>query len=196
MSVLTIRTVIIIFSIVLLSACAGNKVRPDYDPDVDFSQYKSYRWKNDNENTKGQARNPFVHKAIVKEVNKVLMNKKYFKKEENEKSEFIVDYYLTIETRQRQSSTRVGFGTGTHSGSSSVGIGMSFPITKGTIEKHVTLVIEIRDSVKNSVTWRATGTDVFNESTAGQETKDRIRKSVNRILAEFPPIKKEHLPKK
>ncbi len=190
MSVLTFKTVILILSIALLSACAGNKVRPDYDPDVDFSQYKSYRWKSDKANIKTQAKNPFVHSAIVKEVDNELMNRKYFKKEINDKSDFIIDYYLTIDTRQRQSNTRIGFGTGTHSGNTSVGVGMSFPLTSGTIEKQLTLVIEISDGVTNTVTWRATSTDVFNTNTADQDTKDRIRKYVNKILAEFPPIKK------
>jgi len=190
MSTLSLKTIIVTLSVILLSACAGNKVQPDFDPDIDFNQYKSYRWMSEKANTKTQAKNPFIHKAIIKEVNSELMNKKYFKKEINDKSDFIIDYYLTIETRQRQSNTRVGFGTGGHSGSTSVGVGMSFPITSGTIEKQVTLVIEISDSITNTVTWRATSTDVFNAKTADQETKERIRKSVNKILAEFPPIKK------
>lgn len=190
MSALTFRTVITIISIPLLSACASNSVQPDYDPDIDFSQYKSYRWLSDKANPKTQAKNPFVHSAIIQAVDNELMIKKYFKKEISENSDFIIDYNLTVETRQRQSSTRIGFGTGTHSGSSSVGIGMSFPLTSGTIEKQVILVIEISDSIKNTVTWRATGTDVFSVKSASSDTKERVKESVNRILAKFPPIKK------
>lgn len=185
MSALSSRFIIIFITIILFSGCAGNKVLPDFDPEIDFSQYKSYRWKSDKANERTHAKNPFVHSAIIREVDKELKNRDYFK---NDKPDFIIDYYLTVETRQSRSSTSIGFGTSRYSGGSSVGIGMSMPLGSGRVEKEVTLVIEILDSVKKAVTWRAASTEVFSAKTADRKTKEKIQESVKKILATFPPL--------
>lgn len=175
--------------IAMLSACAGNQVQPDYDTDTDFSQYSSYRWKTEKPDKKTHAKNPFVHSAILQEIDLVLKARNLTKAESGGEVDFIVDYQMSIETRQSRSNSSISFGTGSHSGGSSVGIGIALPLGGSGSENEVTFIISITDKKKNKIVWRAVGMETTSTNPAGSKFKNFLRELAKKIISEYPPKK-------
>lgn len=186
---LPLKKVMISLSIVLLSACAGTRVQPDYDATINFNQYKNYILHIKAPGQKGKAGNLFVHSIIAQEIDNELGSRNYTKFKDDGKQDFIVDYQLTMGTRQPTSHGSIGIGMGSYGGRTSVGVGIGIPLYSSKTYQEGTLLIQITDSKLNRVVWQATGTSLIAIDTDRDKTREQIRETVKQILAEFPPKK-------
>lgn len=184
------RAVLILITIMLLgalSACAGNKIQPDYDTATDFGLYGTYQWKSEKPDKKTHVTNPFLHAEILGDIGRILKSKNLTKIINNKKADLIIDYQMSTETRQSSSNSSISFGTGSYGRGSSVGIGIAVPLGGTSYENEVTFIISMTDKKKNKIVWRAVNTETISANPASATFKNRLREIAKKIISTYPP---------
>jgi len=186
-NVFQLHKLIGVLSIVLLSACAATRVQPDYDATIDFNKYKTYILPLHAPGQKQKDKNLFVQSTIAQEIDTELRNRNYIKLKDDGKQDFIIGYRLIVETSQASTHGSIGIGMGSYGGRTSVGVGIGIPLFSTKTYQEGNLLIEITDSKLNTVVWQATGTNSITIDADRDRTREEIRETVKKILAEFPP---------
>jgi len=159
----------------LLAPAPGpaQKVNTDFDESVEFSKFKTYGWRRGRINTKlPNLDNSLVDKHIKAAVDRQLTSKGL--QESSDKPDVWVTYILGARNMREVDTVPAGWrGWGTRR--------VAYKVTRGT------LVIDLKDGVKNELVWRATCMD-----TAGDPVKfeKRIDNDVKKAFEKFPPKKK------
>lgn len=167
---------------VMLAAvgCSGIKVEVDFDPEVDFTQYKTYRWARQKQQV--MPRNPadlaFMDKRIKIEADSLLAQKGYVKVKSDNEAEFLVAYFLTAQDKVSVSYYGYGYG---YYGWGGGGYANAYRYKEGT------LVLDIVDASEMELIWRGwASTDIHSR----EEAQHQIPRAVRETLRRFPPEKK------
>ncbi len=163
--------------------CASMTTTTDYDPDTDFSKYKTYSWY-DGEVPADDAlsANPLAKKRVVKSIDAYLASKGYTTAESD--VDFVVIIHAgTKEKIQINNYGYGGYGYGMYGRGWGPGYGMSQ--TDVTYYDETTLVIDIADADKKELVWRGTGTGIIRGKLTDEE-RDAV---IAKILENFPPKK-------
>ncbi|MGB0879442.1 MAG: DUF4136 domain-containing protein [Polaribacter sp.] len=173
------KSVLLIFSSVILFSCSTVKVATDYDTKVDFNQYKTFAFYK-----------PGIDKADISDLDKKRILKaievellaKGFSKSTNP------DMLVSIFTKSREkvninqnNNFGYGFGWGWNpwmwNGNNNVNVSQ---FTEGT------LFIDFIDASKKELVWQGIGTGAL--KTRNVEKKEaRIKEFVKEIVAKYPP---------
>lgn len=170
----------ILFSF-LLSSCSTLTVKSDYDPDIDFSQYKTYKWYDgkplpDDELEKV----PLVKKSFIESVDKVMKSKGFTLDESD------ADIVLVIHAGVKEKMNVTDWGSygwydpwwGPYGGRVDV-----------SYYDEGTLVIDFVDAEKKELVWRGLGTGIvrgYSDPEDRQKTTDEV---ALKILQQYPPKK-------
>lgn len=169
----------IILLSLLISACANNSTI-DYNTATNFNNFKSYHFKN----TKLQSSNSLMATRIEAAINAELEKKNLSKQPA---ADIIVNYYMeSITTESPGSRGAIGIG----GGGSNVGIGVSLnlPIGGNKVHQLEQLTIDFLSPSTGELLWR--GVNNFKQSAKSPEkNQQRIQKTVESILANYPPKK-------
>jgi len=98
----TSRFASILLVVSLCIACSSVRTRYDFDPDADFSTWRSYAWYPKGPPQAGDARldNPLLHARIEAAVNRTLGERGYSRVDDpNLDPDFYVNYHLSTEQR-------------------------------------------------------------------------------------------------
>lgn len=173
------------FPVLLLAvagaACAAVQVNVDYDPDEDFSTYRTFTWFPRAQPVTGDYRvdSPLIEERIRSAVKRTLAERGYVKVEDRP-PDFYVVYHLQIEERIDVRTVNRGY-------VDYYGYYVGWPETRVTYYDEGTLVIDIADAHDKQLVWRGAGVGrVRRRPTPEQTTKD-IDAAVAQILAKFPP---------
>lgn len=150
------------------------KVDLDYDKEVDFSSFKTYRWKD----TDAVARDPQMHTRIVWYVEREL-EKKGLEKARGDAGELLVRYYT-----KRHEGLK-----GTPSQGQTTLPGGSGQLTTSVDFRKVlegTLLIELQRASDQKAVWRA-ATDY--RSIDKQRIDAETASAVRHLIAKYPPPK-------
>jgi hypothetical protein len=158
-------------------------VRTDFDPEQDFTGYKTYRWPDAQQLNPNDAlqQNPLIAKRIMASVNKVLQEKGFNLAESGE-VDFIVVIHAGVEDRMQVTNWGGHYGGwydpwwGAYGGTTTV-----------SYYQEGTLVIDVVDTKEMELTWRGIGTDTVKGIQDPDKMQERFDQVVTKIMADFPP---------
>ncbi|VAX18294.1 hypothetical protein MNBD_IGNAVI01-378 [hydrothermal vent metagenome] len=188
------KSIVKLFGLLLLISmigCSSISVNTDYDPTIDFSKYKTYKWfegkaPKDDELVKY----PLVRKRVVIAVDKALAAKG-FTKVKNGNADFVVIIHAGTKERMQLNTYnyggygygRYGYGWGGYGGMSTTDV---------SYYDEATLIVDIADAKKKELVWRGTGTGIVRKPPADQaEAQENINNVIHQIMRDFPPQKKK-----
>lgn len=169
----------------LLAGCSSTKVKSDYDPDADFSQFKTYQWISGIKVNQGDelSKHPSVLKIIQASVDKELESKGFQKAEEGTDPDFLVAVHAAVKEQLYVDQV---------AGASSLyypwwGPGGGYVSMNYSDEG--TLVVDIIDFKAKKISWRGMGKKSLktyrdSQTAEKQEASDKI---VSKIMMTFPP---------
>ncbi len=168
--------------IFILMGCSSVTVKHDYDPSVDFSKYKTYKWGIANDPNDALLKNQLILDRVYYAIY-LSLEKKGFKKIESD-PDFIVYPHGT--TKEKTDIQNWGYGYGGWWGAGPYGAwgGGNIDVTQYT---EGTLIIDIVDIKKNQLIWRGVGKGIVGDPSTPEKSTENINKVVKQILEDFPP---------
>jgi len=188
-------------TIAFITGCSSLTLNTDYDKEIDFSSFKTYRWHNNNEyNTASQQYfkvNNLMDQRIRTTIDKQLQTQGYTS-ENPEKVDFLVNYSVVIEdktdihTYNNYNGYYPGFRYG--AGYGSYGRSMSMGYSSGsdvqiTQYQQGTLIIDIINPETDQLMWRGAADGRLPKSARRKEKDKLVQQYVTKILSDFPPKK-------
>jgi hypothetical protein len=166
--------------IIIITACSSVTVQSDFDPEVDFSQYKTFRWY-EGKPVPGDelVKYPLVKKRFVESVTENLTSKGLTMME-GEGADLVVVLHAGIKDRM-QITDWGGYGWynpwwGPYGGRVDV-----------SYYEQGTVVIDLVDAQKKELVWRGLGTKAVQRYDSPAEAKEAIDHIVGKILSRYPP---------
>ena len=161
--------------------CSSISVSSDYDPNADFSQYKTYAWGDKLDPNDALEKNQLIEQRVFNAID-TSMIAKGFKKTKTDPQILV---YPHAGTQERASVNSWGYGYGGWWGGAGMG---GLDVTQ---YDEGTLIIDFIDMAKNELIWRGTGSGVMSDSPSMEERTQNINNAVGKILAQFPPTKNQ-----
>jgi hypothetical protein len=176
-----------IAAVAALAALAGYAassitVSTKFDPDADFSRYRSYAWTDIRE-----VRDPNVKKRLEAAVDKQLQAKGLVRKDESADLKVSMHPRLSKEYTINPYDTGWDYGWGTWNtsiGDLSTGADTAKAVSVGTI------IVDLVDPSTKQLVWRGTATSPFDSEASTEQRKDLLDKVMKKLFAGFPPKKK------
>jgi hypothetical protein len=156
--------------------------KADYEPDHDFTSYRTYRWLEPNEPVMDAlASNPLLKKRFMNAVDRVLQEQGYVPADSNE-PDFYVHVQGTVQQRMRvDDGVSVSYGYYGRYG------GMGVRHMDVSYYDEGTLILDIIDRPMNELVWRGWVTQVIRDYQDPRQAEAAVEKAVRGILANFPP---------
>ena len=165
--------IVALTAIIFMTGCSTVQVETDYNREVDFSKYKTYRWI---PHVKGTEDNPLMNDPLieshVKNAVNAEMTKIGFTRIEEGHPDFLMAYYFTA--RNRVDVTHY--------------YGYWYPSTNVYHYKEGTLIIDIVERVDKQLLRRGWATGVLEDRS---RINDQINYSVQKLLKKYPPNAKK-----
>ena len=157
--------------VVALAGCTAIAVQHDYDPDVDFSTYRSFAWMPLTAHQSGvpdHLSGPFLHKRIRKALAEELTESGLDYAPES--ADVLVAYQLNYKNKSE--------------------INAAYPHAIDVRRyREGTLIIDLVDPDTKALIWRGWGVSDLHRSTDPQQEQEQIERAVRKILARYPPYK-------
>ena len=168
--------------IVAASAAQSQKVKATADPNINFSNYKTWAW--DKPLPPG---NPIIQGIIVDSIEQAMAAQGLTKVEDN--GDLTVAYFAASNTDIQIGYPVFSDKMGTSASPNTVTSLSSYAVTKGSI------VVNIVDGKTKNTVWQASATHVLKDGPSGNPAKDAervdkpIRRSVEKMFNKFPHTK-------
>jgi len=170
------RTVIVLLACALLiiAGCAGVSVTTDYDEEVDFSSYRTFRFAVDTlkPGTTGNRPQSLLDKRVKRAIESEMEAKGYQLRPEG-KPDLLVAYKINVRNKADVTTEWHKYRWRT-----------AKKVVRVDRYKEGTMVLDFIDPDLNQLVWRGWGTGVL--GTPDQADED-ITKSIRAILKKFPP---------
>ncbi len=172
----------------LLTACAANQVNHDFDASRDFAAYRSWSWKEpavqyrpDDPRIKSDLTEQRIRQSVADQLDQRGLRPAAA----GASSDLKVQAYLIVEDRQQQVSTNYGGGYGGpwygYWG------GPMYTETRNVSYKVATIQIDLLDGKDGKLVWRGSDEQTLSRTPNPQDRSNKIRETVGRILANYPP---------
>ncbi|WP_439135482.1 DUF4136 domain-containing protein [Pseudomaricurvus sp.] len=190
----------VILASVLLYGCStsGVSVDHDYKEGVNFSEYKTYRWRDISQDKDSYQGNDILKGRIHQAVDENLAAKG-FQLVQTGDVDFTVNYSITTQAKTDVNSYNTysgmapGFSMGYGTGYYRYGYSMAYtsaPEVRTVHYEEGTFVLDvISDSDK--LVWRGTAVGRLKKDQTVEEKRNAINNVVTKVLQEFPPETKE-----
>jgi hypothetical protein len=166
----------------LLTACATKiQVNTDYDPEFDFSVYRTYAW-----HDRVRAPDGLVEDRIRDAIDATLVAKGYARVKSTGEPDFRVSFSAVAEQALRVDTVSTGLGYRHRNW----GMGVS---STSRVREYTrgTLIIDIIDPVGKDLLWRGISVRTLAEGRAPEEKTRDVMEIVTAILQQFPPKPQE-----
>lgn len=169
--------VIALFSVFLVVGCGSVTVRTDFDPEVDFSGWRTYAW-HQGKIISGDAlsKNPLIRERVVRAVNEIMGDRGWRKIDEDD-CDFLILVHAGVREKV-QVNDWGGYGRYDH----------RWGMRGGRVTVHHyeegSLVVDFIDAKRKSLAWRGVGTRILDGHAPTQEDVNNV---VMEILKRFPP---------
>jgi hypothetical protein len=161
----------------------------NYDPEYDFSKFKTYRWaagKEINPNDELQ-QHPLVRDRVIKAVDKVLAEKGLTKVEGDD---FDVVVLAHAGSKERMQVTQTGGGYyGGYRGWYDPWWGPYGGSTHVSYYEEATLVVDIVSWENKELAWRGMATGTVKDDIDAEKQQKRLNEIAQKIFANYPPGK-------
>ncbi len=168
-------------AIVLAAGCSTLETSVDYDKAVDFSQYKTFSYRDTGD---------FKDQLWAKRIENVLSDTlaaKGLKRVESGGDVWLVPHgRLSKQTQVNTYNTGWGYGYGWY------GYGGGGGMTTSTVSEIPvgTLIVDLVDGNKKEMVWRAKATDTLSTTASPEEREKKLREVAAKLFEGFPPAKK------
>ena len=161
---------------VALSTCSPIRVTRDYDSETDFSQYRTFKWVQQDRDVPASRRPEYglFEKRVRSAVNADLIAKGY-RRIDTGRPDFLVAWYLG--TQDKVNVERYGYRYGPRGR----WYGRNVQVHH---YREGTLIVDFVDPDDKVLVWRGTAVGSMKYFTKGER---EIESSVQRMLEEFPP---------
>lgn len=170
----------------VLSACSSTKTTWDFDPKVNFEQYKTYAWvENESQETEYHL-DGLMAQRVNDAVDKALQLKG-FKLVPKSEAQLLVNYLTKVDKKIDVDTFNTDFGYNPYY---APGWAWGSRIhTQTTVREYEvgTLIIDMIDTHSKRLIWRGSLADTIREKNSPQERVEVINKSVAEILLNYPP---------
>lgn len=176
-----------LFTLFLLVGCtSGVTVTSDHTASVDFSNYKTFRWRDANEfnaESRHYLANEIIDGRIKAAVEETLAGKG-FRKLDQGRVDFYVNYSVTTKEKVdiRTYNTYGGYGPGYYGHR-----GYGGSESRVDYYQEGTLVIDILDTSSDILVWRGVAEGKLHKKKTPEERRERLKEVVALVLADFPP---------
>jgi len=182
---------------VLLGACASSpRVFTDFDPDQDFSDYRTFAWLTANPVTVVGDENisPLAQSRLMDATRSALQDKGFRFTQDRRNADFAVG--MTVGARDKIDVQQVDvvdyygphwrwgydyFGVASHPGGFTHTETLAHDYTEGSLS------IDIYDTSSKSPVWHANASKRLSQKELRGEGKNNLQQGVARLLAAFPP---------
>jgi len=170
----------------LLSGCSSVSVSSDYDPQVDFSPYRSFSWLPRPDDNQSQAQSPLLHQRIMAAIETQLGERGYVRSDAGS-PDFLVGYHLRVENKlDVQTINRsYGYGYGGYGRWGYPAGGVSE--TRVTEYAEGTFILDIVDGSSNELAWRGSAQGRLRDRKTPAEREKAVNETVAAVLKKFPP---------
>ena len=177
----------LIIMLATLIACSSISVRKDWDPSVDFSQFKTFYILEEQRQSISRFADQRINAAIVAD----LTSKGFQQVDSQDKADIAIGYTVTTDNRSSFQTVYTGWGTSgfrhsRHSGWHG-GMAVTSSRTHETTYTVGTLVVAVFQMGDKELIWEATGSDTVSPSRDPARNEQRINEAVQRIMRDFPP---------
>ncbi|MGE5276059.1 MAG: DUF4136 domain-containing protein [Acidobacteriota bacterium] len=161
------------------TACSSITTSADYDKGANFSQYKTYAWKDVD-----AKQNELIENRIKGAVDSQLAAKGLRKVEANPDLWVVYHTRLSEQTQINTYDTGWGYGWGWR-GYGYGGGGMS----STTVSKIPvgTLIVDLVDAKENQLKWRGTASKTLDPSATVDEREKNVNAAAEKMFAGYPP---------
>jgi len=176
-----------LFTLFLFVGCtSGVTVTSDHTANVDFANYKTFRWREANE-FNAQSRHYLANEIIdgrIKTAVEETLAGKGFKKVDQGTVDFYVNYSVTTKEKVdiRTYNTYGGYGRGYYGYR-----GYGGSESRVDYYQEGTLVIDILDTSSDILIWRGVAEGKLHKKKTPEERRERLKEVVALVLADFPP---------
>ena len=177
-----IGNVISLLVVLGLSACAANP-KTDFDPTVDFSQYRTFLWQYSENSTQRKVVDPVYDSPLFEKKLEVAISNGFLDKGFTGSSE--PDMYLTYhmaDAKQKSSGINFALGYGRYSRHSYWSV--FAPHAHDLDRDEVLVIVDALDAKTQELIWRG-WTKTTRRSTP--HSPEEVARLANKILAGFPP---------
>jgi len=173
-----VRLILVIAGVATLAACSSITTSADYDKSANFSQYKTYAWKDTD-----QKQNELVENRIKAAVDSQLQAKGLHKVDSNPDLWVVEHVRLSEQTQINTYDSGWGYGYGWRGGYG--GGGMS----STTVQKIPVgnLIIDLVDAKENQLKWRGTASKTLDPSASVDKKTENVNEAVAKMFAGYPP---------
>jgi len=177
---------IFLFLILIFSGCSTLSVKSDYNSDFDFFRLKTYAWlvTEETDSSKPGFGYPGLDEYIKQAINRKLLVSGY-QELKSGKPDFLVGYHSAVEEKFDFQSACEYSGMRLHYWDYQARY-RSCPVAARTYAKG-TLVIDIIDPETDTIVWRGSAQSDIYQYGGRTEQQDRISRSIDKILQQFPP---------
>lgn len=168
---------IILTAVFLISSCATMRISVNYDKEINFSEYKTYRFvfPKHKQEKRGQKNNPIFTKNMMNEIRPIMEAKGYTEAESQNDADILLHFYTYVKNRKDwvPATYRVGRW------------GRTWRTSPGHVRhyKEGTLGIDIVDREEKMLIWQGIGTDVLDH----HNPQANLVEVVEEILEKYPP---------
>ena len=162
----------------LLTGCATISVQTDYDPEVDFSGYKTYGWLPMSTSKQSGANLRFsrtlFHGKLKKAAHEALGERGL--QHSDDDPDLLITYHVNVRHKREVYVTNHGYNY--WQGASDIDV---HEYREGT------LILDFIDRRTNQLVWRGIGAGTTAGIDNPQDLQKRLDKAVRKMVADFPP---------
>ena len=172
------KSICMVFVLLLLTACGSVKVYHDYDTQTDFSNYATYNFYPELQT----GLSPLDEKRLLDAIDAELQLKGIRFSEDP-------DFYVNVKTRFFKAPQNTSVGVGLGGGGRNVGGGVSVGIPVGEPNQKREIRFDFVDTQKDLLIWNAVTESSFKENYTPEKRESVLQHIVTKALAKYPPKK-------
>jgi len=174
----------------LVAACSAQDVRFNFDQNIDFTKYRTYKWVAIKD---APQLNPLVDQQLKNAFDAELAKKGLVKATGDDASLWIAYQFTTSQEKEFSSySSDFGYGAGWGRGWYGYGGGMGSTMTTGqTSTIHIgEVALDMYDPAGKQIVWRGTASKTLDPKAKPEKRQKNLSKGVAKLLKNYPPTKK------
>ena len=179
----TARALLVAGFAVLAAGCGSSiQIDHDYDPDANFSQYKTYDWLPQQATAQGNAqqaqeRNTLLDQRIKEAVNEQLSREGLTRTSDN--PDLLIAYHTGVENKVDVTDWGYTYGSYYY----------GYPRRDVTVYQYQTgtLIVDLIDSAGKELVWRGSAQATLLENPTPEKVQQRIDNAVARMFEKYPP---------
>ena len=174
--------------VLMLSACSSIKTNWDYNPDINFNQYKTYAWvaaEHDDEYHLDGLMDARVREAVDGQ-----LTQKGLRAVDAQSAQLLVNYLTQVDTKVDVDTFTTHYGYHPYA---PVGFNWRWGTELGQTHTQVreydvgTLIVDLVDANTKKLIWRGSLEDIIRAHKTPQQRTEAINNAVAEIMMNYPP---------